>query len=352
MMAAELAAELLPNGRRAGNKWMFSGIPDHGQSESAWVNLSGGSIGHWLDMGNAAPGEERGDMLDLLRIKLGLDQRGAFQEARRRLGRPVGGERAEISQEERQRRVAEARAKLEALEQKQQAERAAKAKRAKAMWLGARAIAGSPAEWYLRGRGLSIGHLIPGALRFLPDAWHGELERHNPAMVAAIINREGEHIGTHRIFIERRGPNDWRKLQGATAKMVLGNMWGGFIPINKGSSRKSMAAMPEGEPIYICEGPEDAIAIRMIKPAARIICAISLANIGAILFPQQARSLVIVADRDDKHDALAALERSIAQQQARGLNVSIVMPPAQVNGRKVKDINDWVLTLRSKEAAA
>lgn len=346
-MAAELAPELLPNGRRNGNRWMFSGIADTGASESAWVNLSGARIGHWCDMGNAAAGEEKGDMLDLIRLKLGLSPGDAFKEARRRLGMPVGGPIAPMSQAEKQRRAAEAQARAEAREREEAATRERKAKRARFLWIGAQPIAGTPASRYLRGRGLVPGKsgLFPRSYRFAPEAFHGELKEKLPALVMCIVTAEGQQIGTHRVFLAQDDAGRWGKLRRATAKMVLGNFWGGFIPVNKGKSDKSMRDMPEGEPIYVCEGPEDAVAIRMIKPEARIICSVSLPNIGAIVLPRQARELVIVADRDDKPTARDALEVAIARQQARGVNVSIVMPPAEVNGRKVKDINDWVLAL-------
>ena len=109
------------------------------------------------------------------------------------------------------------------------------------------------------------------------------------------------------------------------------------MPIHKGRSGVSMAQMAEGEPVYVTEGIEDAIAVRMAKPEARIVAAISLPNIGAILLPPAARRLVVVADRDDKAEAQDALERAIAQQQARGLEVSLVMPPPGF-----KDVNDWL----------
>lgn len=348
-LAGELAPELLPNGRRAGNKWMFSGIADTGQSESAWVNLSGARIGHWVDMGNCAAGEEKGDMIDLIRLRLGLDQRGAFQEARRRLGLPVSGERVVLSQAEKQRRAEEARRRAAAREAEEAAEFERKAKRARQLWLGARPLVGTPGEFYLRGRGLLPGLPAsgkpgwPNSLRFAAEVWHGGIGGKLPAIVACIYTAQGVQIGTHRIFLQHDpSRNQWGKLQAANAKMVLGNFWGGFIPINKGSSGKGMAEMPEGEPIYVCEGPEDAVAIRMIKPEARIICSVSLPNIGALVLPPQARSLVIVADRDDKPQAQDALERAIARQQARGIAVGLVMPPAEVGGIPVKDINDWV----------
>lgn len=346
-MAYELATELLPNGRKAGQRWMFSGIADTGASESAWVNLSGARIGHWCDMGNAMSGEERGDMVDLLRLKLGLDQRQAFEEARRRLGMPTTGAPVQLSQAEKQRRADEARKRAEAREADEQAERLKKAKRARFLWIGAQPIAGTPAARYLRGRGLLPGRagIYPNSYRFAPEAYHGELQEKLPALVMSIATPEGQHIGTHRIFLAQDDAGRWGKLRRGMAKMVLGNMWGGFIPVNRGKSGKPMSAMPEGEPIYVCEGPEDAVAIRMIKPDARIICAVALGNIGAIVLPKQAQDLIIVADRDDKPAARDALEAAIAKQQARGVAVSIVMPPKEANGRPVKDINDWVLAL-------
>lgn len=346
-MADSLAPELLPNGRKQGQRWMFSGIADTGSSESAWVNLSGPRIGHWCDMGNAASGEERGDMLDLIRLKLGLSQRDAFQEARRRLGMPVDGPRVEMSQAEKQRMAEQARQRAEAREKAEAEERERKAKRARFLWIGAQPIAGTPAARYLRGRGLAPGKsgVYPGSYRFAPEAFHGELKEKLPAMVMSIVTPAGVQIGTHRVFLAQDDLGRWGKLRRGTAKMVLGSFWGGFIPVNKGRSEKSMRDMPEGEAIYVCEGPEDAVALRMLKPEARIICSVSLPNIGAIVLPRQMGPLVIVADRDDKPTAKDALEAAIAKQQARGVDVSFVMPPAEVKGRKVKDLNDWLLAL-------
>lgn len=356
-LALELASELLPNGHRAGNLWKFSGIADTGRSESAWVHLSGSKIGKWFDLGSAAPGEDKGDMLDLIRLKLCHgDQRAAFEEARRRLGMPSGGERRELTPAEKAQRAADAAKRAKAREEADAAEKRKKAGRAQALWLGARPIAGTPAERYLLGRELDAGPEAqwPGSLRYHGEVYHGALERKFPALVASIVTPLGEHIGTHRIFLQRRRDGSWGKLAGApgvAAKMVLGNFWGGFVPINKGRSDKPMTRMPEGEPVYLCEGIEDAIAIRMVKPEARIGAAVSLGNIGAIELPAQAGPLVIVADRDDKPKAKDALERAIALQQTRGRQVQIVMPPAAVNGEPVKDLNDWIRALRTREAA-
>lgn len=345
--AESLARELLPNGRKAGNKWMASGIADTGRSESLYVHLSGPAIGHWRDMGNCPAGEERGDMIDLLRLKLGLDKVGAIQEAKQRLGIDdafVPGQRgpdpAELA-----RRAEEARARAAARDAAEADERARKARGAKALYLRGLPIAGTAAEAYLLNRGLlnrALNDIAaagewPGALRFNAEVWCKPEGVKVPAMLAAIYGADGAQMGTHRTFLQACPRRGWCKIDSPNAKMVLGNMWGGFIPINKGSSGKPMAKMPEGEPVYVTEGIEDALVVRMMRPEARIVAAISLANMGGIVLPPAARKLVLVCDRDTKPKAQEALERAIARQQARGLDVQLVLPPPPH-----KDMNDWL----------
>jgi hypothetical protein len=331
--------------------WRFSGIDDNGKGGSAWVYLTGARIGHWQDAGNARAGEEKGDMLDLVRLKeCGGDVKRAVDWAKAELGIEdsfAPGQRPQMSAEEREKRASEARERARQREQREAAERTKKARNAKRLFLSASPLAGSPAELYLRGRAIGnpLGAEWPGSLRYHRDAFCGPLQDKQPAMVAGIFNAAGEQVGTHRTFLQLQrvsaGPGAaWGKLQHPdleNAKMVLGNMWGGFVPIAKGKSGKSMRQMPPGEPVYVTEGIEDALCVRMLLPAARIVCGISLGNIGAIVLPDQARKLVIVADRDDKPTAQDTLERSIAQQQARGLAVQLVLPPPGI-----KDINDWV----------
>ncbi len=358
--AAHYAAELLPNGHRSGNYWMASGIDDTGKSGSLAVTLAGAEIGRWTDYGNARSGEERGDILDLARHKLfGGDMRAAVDWAKKQLGiedRFVPG--ATMSQAERAKRAAEAQARAERREADLAVEREAKARGARSLFLQGVPIAGTPAESYLRGRGLGpgaadspTGGQWPGSLRFHDEVWCKAERVKVPALLCGIFNPQGRQIGTHRIYLQK-DEGRWRKLATAQPKMVLGNMGGGFIPINKGQSRKSMAAMPEGEPVYVTEGPEDAVCVRMMKPDARILCAISLGNMGAIVLPPRAGPMVIVADRDSGEQAQATLERAIAKQQARGRQVQLVLPPEKVAGLPVKDINEWLQALAISERAA
>lgn len=341
--AATLAPELLPNGRRAGVKWMASGIADTGRSESLYVHLSGPKIGHWFDMGNAAPGEDKGDMLDLIRLKLGLDAGGAVDEAKRRLGihdEFSPGRVHKPNREEMERRAADARERAEQRAATEMTERVRKAKRAKAVYLSAEAIAGTGADHYLRSRSITpINGRWPNSLRFHQAVPCFDTQDKRPAMLGCIVNAQGEQVGVHRTYLQSVNGR-WGKLQVPRPKKVLGNMWGGFVPIAKGAGGKSMRDMPEGEPVYVTEGIEDALCVAMMKPDARVICAISVPNFGGLVLPAAARRIVIVADRDDNETAQGQLERAIAQQQARGLDVRLVMPPAPH-----KDINDWLRAL-------
>jgi hypothetical protein len=367
--ALELARELLPNGRHAGNYWMFSGMADTGRSESAWVYLTGDRIGQWQDAGNAAAGEERCDMLDLLQCKLGLDKAGAVAEAKRRLGivddwhgpraRSGAGGPARVDPEQERRLAAEARARAEARERQMADDRARRAKGAKAIYLRGVPIKDTPAEAYLRGRGLHPGPAgdWPNVLRFAPDVHCGPTGDKRPAMLAAAYDAQGTFRAVHRTFLEPgERPGSWRKLSIDKPKLVYGSGWGGFIPIAKGSSGRSMRAMPDGEPIYMAEGIEKCLAIRMAQPGARIICSMNLPNMGAVVLPAAARRLVLVADRDDNERAQAQLERVLAQQQARGLEVALVLPPADcinpATGQPVKDIDEWLNVLRAGQQAA
>jgi hypothetical protein len=102
--------------------------------------------------------------------------------------------------------------------------------------------------------------------------------------------------------------------------------------------------MPEGERVYITEGIEDALVVRQVRPQYRCVCAGSLVNMGAILLPEQAKTIVIVCDRDPSERAQAQLERAIARHQARGIKVMLAFP-----GEGFKDYNDWLVHLQAEE---
>lgn len=348
--AASLAKELLPNGHKAGNKWMASGIDDSGKSASLAVNLSGNNIGHWTDYGNARLGEDHGDMIDLLALRrFGGDRKAALQDVKQRLGIEDNWSGAVVrpNPEEMAKRADEQRAREEARAAEEMIERQGKMKGARALYLHSdtKALSGTPAEAYLRNRQLSnapIGEW-PGALRYHPEAWNREHGVKMHCMLAQVLAWNGTkqiHVATHRTYIQHSPSRGWTKIDGRNARMALGPWGGGFIPVNKGSSGKSMTGMHPDEPLYMAEGIEKCIAIRMKMPGARIISGLNLRNMGAILLPPQCRRLVMVVDNDKDDAELVSLERAIASQQARGLMVQLVRPPLPY-----KDIDEWMIAV-------
>jgi hypothetical protein len=349
-LAPSEGPRLLPNGFKCGTKWMFSGVPDTGLSASAWLNLSGPNVGHWIDAGNCAAGEDKGDLLDLLALKhFHGDRRAGIQEAKRIVGiddAPQSERQREVTAEDKARRLAAAEAALAERARKDELDRLGRVRSARALWLNGRPIAGTPAEAYLIARQIrSNDRPWPATLRYHPDLSHVPSHGRYPALLAGGFGAAGGQQFVHRIWLARRG-GVWDRIDD-TPKMALGPVWGNFIPINKGASGKPMSAMPEDEPIYVTEGIEDALVVRMLRPQFRIIAAVNLGNIGALALPERARRLVIVADRDENPAAQDALERAIAQQQAQGREVHIVVPPPPH-----KDVNDWLRGRGRREAAA
>ena len=349
--ALDLCREFLPAGQRVGDKWMASNIWDSGKTASLAVTLSGAHAGNWRDFGGAAAGEAQGDMIDLLRIRLcGGYKKAAIQEAKRRLGiedRFIPGARAEIDPEEVAQAQAVARERAEARKAEEAAQLALRIRRAKGLWAYAKPIAGTPAETYLRGRGFDVrGQNIPkhggwpGSFHYRDEVWCKPEGVKMPALLMAVYLPNGNMVACHRIFLRRDVRLGWSKIDSPNAKMALGPIGGGFIPINRGTSGKSMSAMPQGESVYMAEGPEKCMAIRMVKPQSRIVCGINLGNMGEIVFPETIGDLTIAADRPKTPAELDLLEKVIAKQQSRGVKVRSLFPPTPY-----KDIDEWMLAI-------
>jgi hypothetical protein len=355
--AAAIGRQMLPGAREEGGKYLVCGDVTGAAGDSLVLHISGTKAGLWKDWA----ANEGGDMLDLIGATQGLTGKAEqVAMAKRLLGiedqwSPRGAAPDPAEQARRAEQLRQMRARRQA---EQLVERQKSIKRAKGLYLSAVPIAGTPAEGYLLARGLrplggsaspdgsaTARHAAkvenagwPNALRYHAEVWNGDVGGKRPALVAPIMIASGEQVATHRIWLAHDEARGWIKLDVPKPKKVMGPMWGGFVPIAKGASGRPMSRMPEDEPVYVTEGIEDALVVRMARPGARVIAAVALGNIGAIVLPAAARRLVIVADRDDKQAAIDALERSIAAQQARGLDVRLCMPPVEF-----KDLNDWLL---------
>jgi hypothetical protein len=326
--AESLARELLPAGRRDGAEWRCGSLAGEA-GQSLAVHLTGARAGVWSDFASG----DRGDALDLVAAVLYRgDKRAALAWARRWLGLGDGAVPAPARQEARQRAdAAEADAEAEA--------RRGAARR---LFLAAQeAIGGTPASAYLAGRGIDLAELRrqPRSLRFHPDLANRESGRSWPALVAAISDARGEHVATHRTWLHEAEPGRWTKAPLHDPKMTLGSYAGGTIRLWRGASGKPLASAPDGEAVAIGEGIETCLSVALACPELRVLCAVSLSNMGRVELPPALRTVILCADNDgDNEPASRALQRAVDRFKAEGRTVRIARPPAGL-----KDFND-VLT--------
>lgn len=321
------------------------------------VTMSGPDRGRWCDYAMSGAGS-RGDVLDLIALSLGCDLKSALREARQYLGLQSD------SAEDRARRAASiertrrARAEAEAREKSQNA---ARARAAHAIFLSAQAqLRGTPVEYYLRDRrGIDLAELgrQPGAIRYLPkckyyheDPETGEITEGDwPAMVAAVCDWQGRHVATHRTWLAIGPDGRWDKAPVPKPKKVLGsyagaaiNMWRGKGP--RGGKPESLPKCPPDTSVMIAEGIEDALSTILLVPAARVIAAISLSNLGAVRLPANVAEVTLVADLDENATAREALRRAVETHQKAGRRVRVFQ-----NSWGGKDLNDALRAARGRE---
>lgn len=333
MLAANvpmLAAHVLPGGHRDGGHWRCGGV-DGSPGQSLALHLHGDKAGVWHDFATG----ETGDALDLVAAVLFRGStRDAMAWARQWLA--VGDSTASPPP----------RKAPEAVQASASADDAARRRKALALFLsGQERIAGTPAAEYLAARGIMLAELTrqPRALRFHPECWCQEAGRLLPAMLAAIIDGAGEHVGTHRTWLGREGEGAWGKAPLRDPKKTLGRYAGGFIPLWRGASGKPLREAPAGEVVAMAEGIETALSVVLACPELRIIAAVALANMGSVVLPPAVTRVILCADNDDENPkATALLDRAAVRFVAEGRDVRIARPPVG------KDFND---TLRAEPPA-
>jgi hypothetical protein len=340
--ARTLGPMLLPNGRIDGHHLKTFNVEDRPRRKdggrSLVLDLSGPKQGHWRDYGGAGPGEQFGDMMDLVRIvKCGGDQARAIQWARIELGMASGDRRAhERAQAKRDAQAREWDARVEADNQRRR-------DKAKALFLNAIPLAhrdAAPVVEYLRNRAIDLVKLgrAPGALRYDPACWNRETRGPLPAMIASIHDLTGEIMAVHRTYLACEDGRWVKHPRLIDAKLTLGPSLGGHIPLWKGADRAPLKDIADDSDFYVSEGIEDGLSVAMAAPDRRVIAAVSLSKLYALRLPPQTGSLIVIA-QNDGHDAKAvdALEAGIGAQQAAGRRVQSIWPPMPH-----KDFNDWL----------
>lgn len=186
---------------------------------------------------------------------------------------------------------------------------ARRAEAAHQLWSETLPIDGTPAEAYLRGRGISCP--LPDRLRFHPHCWHGPSAARFPAMVALVEG--GRCFAVHRTFLRPDGSGKAGLASGD--KLMLGATSGGAVRLYGGAMR-----------LAITEGIESGLSLLcgLLAGPASVWAALSTSGMRALRLPAQVGQLVIASDGDQPGREAAHVLANRAH--ALGWRVSLIDP--------------------------
>jgi hypothetical protein len=294
----------LPAGRRSGRYWIVGDVQGT-RGRSLFVKLHGNGAGRWTD---AATGEH-GDLLDLIRLNQGhRDLRETLDDARHFLRDPAPlriPRRFRLARSPRDRQAA-----------------------AERLYSLSRAVPGTLAEIYLRGRAITARLDWP-SLRFHPACYY-RAERQAaceswPALLGVVTDLAGNLTGLQRTWLARDGSG---KAPFADPRRAMGHLLGNAVRL--GTPHDILAAG---------EGIETMLSLNSLFPALPIAAGLSAAHLSAILFPSGLRRLYILRDNDAAGDFAeerlrqrcfeAGIEARVLAPLAKDLNADLCREPAE-----------------------
>lgn len=197
---------------------------------------------------------------------------------------------------------------------------------ARDLWRSCRPAAGTPAEAYLRSRGITLP--VPPTLRFHPGLKHKGTGLTFPAMVAAVQAGDGLVTGIHRTFLL---PDGRGKAQVGKAKQMGGACWGGCVRLG-----------PVAAHLDLAEGIETALWVQQ-STGRTCWAGLSIGGMGAAVLPGEVRSVTLCGENGNKDpEAYAsAFEGAMRWHRRHGRDVSSAFPPPEFGdfddlGRGVK----------------
>ena len=79
----------------------------------------------------------------------------------------------------------------------------------------------------------------------------------------------------------------------------------------------------------MCEGIEDGLSIAVAMPEARVLVAVSVANMAHVALPDAITEIVLCADNDPANSKAAlALDRAVSAHLGAGRQVRVARPPS------------------------
>jgi hypothetical protein len=299
--AEAVCRHYLPHGRRSGRYWV-TGDADDTPGRSLYVRLSGpdsgpGAAGRWSDAATA----EHGDLLDLIGRRRHLSRvADTLAEARAFLALPRPSPADALP-----RRSSAPSGSMEA---------------ARRLFALGRPVPGTPAETYLRARGITARLDWP-ALRFHPAVWYRESEAHPreawPALLATVTDHVGTITGIQRSWLDRTGTE---KAPVADPRRALGCLIGNGVRFGTAVE----PAPAQAGVVAAGEGVETMLALASVLPSLPLIAALSANHLAALTFCPSWRRLYVARDNDaaGRHAAQRLHERG----QAAGIEIRELVP--------------------------
>jgi DNA primase len=191
---------------------------------------------------------------------------------------------------------------------------------ARTIWDAAIALAGTPAEAYLRRRGITMN--LPACLRFSRIRYGSRGPLH-PALICAITGKAGDLVGIQRTYLTEDGS----KAAFEKVKLSLGRIRGGAIHLG-----------PAAASMLVTEGLEDGLTLAQALGRSVWVAA-GTSMLPAMSFPASVRAIVIGADGDAPGETAA--QKAAEAYTARGRAVRIMRPAAPY-----KDFNAELMAVK------
>lgn len=192
---------------------------------------------------------------------------------------------------------------------------------ARFQWQDSVPIEGTPAERYLRRRG--IKGPIPPTMRYgrVPlwiDPRTGKKGPMNHALVAGCQDVNGRVTGIHKTLLRVDG----QLAEVRSPKQSLGQIRGGAVRLG-----------PEASEVIVCEGPEDGLTIHELLPSTSVWVALGTGNMPNMILPSGIKRVLVAGDNDPP--GRAAVERACEAFRAQGKHAAAIFP-----GNAFGDFND------------
>ena len=185
---------------------------------------------------------------------------------------------------------------------------------AQSLWDKSYAVnTGNMVTQYLRQRGLEMP-IIPDSLRFNHCVKESETGQHFPAMIAKVVDVDGNFIGIHRTYLDKGGS----KAKIPSPKKMLGEVSGGAVRL-----------FEAGETLAIAEGIETALAVYELFDVP-VWATLSAVGMRRVVLPPTIKQVYVAVDYDANAVGEAAGFELAHRLTKEGRTVRILHPKQRI----------------------